>query len=250
MKIRARRFASLGLFIACVNSLCRGGPITVPGGLASGSQYRLVFVTADVYTATDGLSSDYNTYVNNEANNLAGNTGSPIAGLSTWDAIVSTPGLDAIDNVGADPGVPLYDLNGNLVALDASTAPFGLFGPTTGSPLPHQDQIVFDEFGSVAPADSGYLSVAWTGTNPDGTGAAGFQLGTTLHTSSIAGLTQGITSNWIYWTSPLQTTRLELYAISHVLTVPFASVPEPAAGGLLAVGLGFVFAVRRKRGIR
>src|ERR1035441_421237 len=143
--MRLRTFFVLAVAVVGLAANCAAdGIITVPPSLAPGSQYRLVFVTADFYTATrfffgvfvtadfyTATSSnigDYNTDVNNGANNLAGDTGSLLAPLGTsWLDIGSTATVNAIDNIGIDSGVPIYDLEGNLVANDAGTGVGGMF---------------------------------------------------------------------------------------------------------------------------
>jgi len=88
------------------------GIITVPTGLTVGQHYRLVFATLDTYSATSSDINFYNNAVNSEANGVAA-----LHALNTvWRDIGSTPTVNAIDNIGQDPGVPIYDLEGNLVA--------------------------------------------------------------------------------------------------------------------------------------
>jgi hypothetical protein len=48
-----KKLGLLVLAVAGIVSRSYAGPITVPTGLTPGSQYRLVFDTADLYTSTD-----------------------------------------------------------------------------------------------------------------------------------------------------------------------------------------------------
>jgi hypothetical protein len=90
--------------------------VVIPPGLAAGSQYRLLFVTDGLYFATSTNIATYNSDVNTEANSVAA-----LAALgTTWLDIGSTSNVNAIDNVGQDPGVPIYNLEGQLMADDAT----------------------------------------------------------------------------------------------------------------------------------
>jgi hypothetical protein len=104
-------------------TLLPAGTITVPAGLTAGDQYRLIFITADAYTATSTDINHYNGVVTAEANSV-----SDLAALDTsWYAVGSTATVNAIDNVGIDSGVAIYDLNGNEIASDAGTTGNGMF---------------------------------------------------------------------------------------------------------------------------
>jgi len=83
------------------------GIVTVPA-LAPGSQYRLIFLTAGTTAATSTTIATYNTFVTNLA------TGVPALPTTTWTAIGTTDSLNAITNIGANTGVPVYNLGGNL----------------------------------------------------------------------------------------------------------------------------------------
>jgi hypothetical protein len=121
--------------------------------LTPGEPYRLVFVTADTYTAPSTSISYYNGVVNAEADSVAA-----LEVLkTTWLGIGSTSTVNAIDNTGADPGVPIYDLNGDLIAADATTGTNGLFSGSLLQP------ISYDEIN--ASPENYYV---WTGTTTAG----------------------------------------------------------------------------------
>src|ERR1019366_5978282 len=99
------------LFTALVGIASRSEAaiITVPIGLAPGSQYRLVFVTNGAYTASSANISTYNTDIANEVALIP-----QLAALSaTWTAIGSTESVSAATNIGLSaPTVGIYLLDG------------------------------------------------------------------------------------------------------------------------------------------
>jgi hypothetical protein len=102
-----------------------------PSGLAPGSQYQLIFDTADNIGDTSADVATYNSFVTAEA------ALNPLLPPTTWAAIVSTPGIDA--NVNAPAlGLPIYNTQGIKVA-DATN---GLY---SGSLL---SAVRFDQFGT------------------------------------------------------------------------------------------------------
>ena len=59
--VSSRSLGLLALFVAVSASRCIASPLTViPPGLAAGSQYRLILVTADGYLATSTNIATYN----------------------------------------------------------------------------------------------------------------------------------------------------------------------------------------------
>jgi hypothetical protein len=223
------------LVIATVAFVSRSyaSPITVPAGLTPGSQYRLVFVTADTYTATATNIATYNTEVTGEAGAVAA-----LAGLhTTWLDIGSTATVSAINNIGQDPSIPIYNLDGQLVASDATTNTGGLFSGT----LFHA--IDYSESGSL---DNAFV---WTGTGTNGTGISGDQLGArTVAEGYSADTTGGLWFHDGMTTSCYGTEAL--YAISAVLTVPGHN-PEPSTIAMVSLGgVVLLFVVRRRRANR
>ena len=95
----------LVLAVVGIASRVDAGIITVPPGLAPGSQYRLAFETADTYNAESSSIGVYNSEVNTEADAVAA-----LAALgTTWLVIGSTDAVFASDNIGFQAGVPIYD---------------------------------------------------------------------------------------------------------------------------------------------
>jgi hypothetical protein len=184
--LRLRTTGVLAVAVVGFSSPSAAGIITVPSGLAPGSQYRLVFVTADVYPAISTNIGSYNTWVNSEANSIAA-----LAALgTTWQAIGSTATFNAIDNIGIDLGVPIYDFLGNQIASDASAGAGGLFTP---SGLFHSFNT--DEHGN---PDLSSRPDVWTGTGFDGTSLSGLApLGNPTQTIWRASGLKG--SDWLFF---------------------------------------------------
>ncbi len=234
---------TLGLFVIVAGIASRSyaaSIITVPAGLTPGEQYRLVFVTADEYTISSTILAVYNAEVNNEANAA----GSPLAALgATWLDIGSTASVNAIDNVGQDPGVPIYNLDGQLVADDATTGPGGLFSGSIFNPIDY--------------SESGEISIvglgAWTGSSPDGTansagGGYGIGLGAFYQTFGDPTATG---ATWIDLAGSYSFNSNSFYGISGILTAPDSSAPEPSTTVMMSLGgLILLFAFKRRRGLQ
>lgn len=219
-------FATLAVAVVGLASTSYAGSITIaPAGLVAGDTYRLVFVSADTYTATDSNIADYNAEVSAEANSVTALQDLDI----TWSVIGSTESVSAITNIGADPGVPIYNLEGQLVANDATTDSDGLFF----GPYPSHTQIAIDELG-----DNEAYNPVWTGTQPQGSTNPGKALGDQYIEVGFPYLAGQI--GWISW-GDINDVGLSynLYAISGVLTVG-SPTPEPTTIGLLALGLVFL----------
>jgi hypothetical protein len=230
--MRLRTFFVLAVAVVGLAANCAAdGIITVPPSLAPGSQYRLVFVTADFYTATSSNIGDYNTDVNNGANNLAGDTGSLLAPLGTsWLDIGSTATVNAIDNIGIDSGVPIYDLEGNLVANDAGTGVGGMFSGSL--------------FSSISTTELGVTTITitpFTGIFSIGTEAGSVGLGSGLYVD--VGLSGATSFAWENYETVYGADHEPLYGISEVLTVP---TPEPSTTVLLTLGGAILIGARRR----
>ena len=211
--------------------------ITVPTGLAPGSQYRLVFVTNSAYQLQSTSISTYNNDVATEAATIT-----QLAALgATWYAIASTDADSAASNIGASASnVGLYLLDGaTLVANGTGTTGSGLFSGRLLAP------INLTELGTTP-----FTDVIWTGSNADGTTkGAVFLDGALAPFRHVAtGRTEYYTfGGWIDWYSEGAAAQ-PFYGISSVLTVPgAAAVPEPATTALAALGLASLFGALRLR---
>ena len=229
-----RVFCSLVLF--CTTFLvapptASAAPITVPASLSPGSQYRLVFVTSTTRDANSTNIADYNTFVTNAANSVP-----QLVALGTpWKAIGSTLTDAARDNTGTNPGVnfpdvPLYSLDGSIVAND--NADFW-----DGS---HLAGINRNESG-----DFSVDNAVWTGTSTSGTAAINQYLGSVIIPFIAIGAPYDSNANWTSAAGVDHNELHYLYGMSGVLTV----VPEPGSivlACLTAAGLA-VTSVRRRR---
>jgi len=225
----ARILGFLALAVAGIASRSYADPITLPVGLAPGSQYRLVFVTEEFYNANDSNIADYNNEVNTEANGVAA-----LAALgTTWLDIGSTSTVNAIDNIGQDTGVPIYNLDGQLVADDATSS--GLFAGSIQNPID------YNESGNLV--GSNYL--VWTGTRPNGTDFDPLGAGGGL---SEQGEANDASNIWIGLGDQFNTESFALYGISGILTVPGSNTPEPSTIVMASLGGAILLiALRRKK---
>ena len=235
------RCLAYGIAIVVFGSLSTAHATTLslatPAGLAPGAQFRFLFLTSGTRAATSTDIADYNTFVNGQA------SGATYEGsVVSWKAVGSTATVNARDNVGGfGTNVPVYLTNGTLLAgdLTTSTSNKGLW---SGS-LFTTPTILIDGTGVV----SGF---ALTGSNPDGTGYSGRQLG--APTTVQYGLPQFniSTLGWYFsQTGMPNTAAASFYGVSSELTVPSA-VPEidPAGmGSVLALITGALGLLERRR---
>lgn len=196
-------------------------PITTPPGLNPGDPYRLAFVTSTSRDATSSNITEYNQFVDDQAETVAA-----LAALNQdWKAIASTASVDALTNTSTDPspagntGVPIFLLDGTKIAdhydelwSAALDAPVNV----TESGAPSGDQVV------------------WTGSEPTGT-AATFSMGTP--STVRAGRTLFTDSRWIGQFDLAPTELHPLYGISGVLSAAESAVPEPGTAFSLVAGL-------------
>ncbi len=258
MKIKktvSAAFRSLRGSLAAVSALAfatasaQAGSITVvPNGLAPGAQYRLAFITNSSYAAVSSTISTYNSDVSGEATAV---TALNSLG-TTWTAIASTSAVNAIDNIGQDAGVPIYDLEGHQIAVDATTGTGGLFSGTLMHALSFTVTGADSVLHSPGHGDSG--ANVWTGSTNAGVAGtgSGSPLGSSNGTLEAIGDSSATNGAWIhtggtnnFFSGSATTNRL--YGISGVLTVADTSAPEPGSAGLIVAGLtALVLATRRR----
>jgi hypothetical protein len=212
-----------------------GIALSTPTGLTPGDTFRFVFVTDGTTEATSSSIGYYNNFVSTDATNEAGGGGVTYNGVTlTWSAIVSTPSVDAITNVGVT-GASLYLASGTPIATSD-----GMSGLWSGSLINPIDQ---DLNGNVNGS-----SAVWTGTLPSGSGNPGLQLGSP--NGATVGSTTHPNSFWVdvFNSFPIDT-EAPLYGISQVLTVQGSSVPEPSALllAVTAIGAGCACDCSRRR---
>jgi hypothetical protein len=201
-------------------------PVVVPAGLPAGAPYRLAFVSNTAETANSTDIADYNAFVTGVANSdpLLASLG------TTWSAIVSTSTVDARDNTNTNPaslGVPIYNLDGQLVA----TSNVDLWDGTIAN------AILYDQNGDQPPPGN---QVVWTGTQPAGIAAE--PLGIAFPSWGEGNYA---TRDWVfssYGTYGADRNFL-FYGISGVLT----AVPEPSTLALAAFG-GLALLLRLRLG--
>jgi hypothetical protein len=197
----------LAAFTAALSGTPLFATVIPPIGLAPGSQYQLVFVTADAIVGSYGTEAPYNAFANAEA---ALNSSLPSA---TWSAITSTAD-GASANVNAPwLGLPVYNTAGYQVSLPGS-----FYGNFLNS------LIGWDQFGI-----SGGTGTVWTGSSPAGAnqnplGLAFAQVGN----SNFFG------PEWAQIDYLHTTSEFSIYALSGAITL---AVPEPATLTLLGSAL-------------
>jgi hypothetical protein len=223
--------------------------VILPTGLTPGSQYQLIFVTADTHDAVNPSVGAYNPFAASEAA-IGVPFGLP-SGL-TWNAVVSTVSVSANSNAPSFAGIPVYDTHGDLVAFSSTSAGLYLL------PLSHAPD--FTQRGDFLQTN------VWTGgaatspalpptPQPIGTPFS-FDLTKTVE---AFGLSTEVGFRWLYadnstdYSGPPGVTTSpvldSIYALSTPITVP---APEPATitlmgSALLLMGGHRFLRWRRKR---
>lgn len=204
--------AVLGFILIAIAVIPVRAAVILPN-LPAGSQYQLVFVTADGRNASSSNIADYNSFVTQEA---ALNSSLP---ATTWHAIASTPTVNAINNASTSASIPIYNTHGQLVANGTSDFWYPV----------HTNLIDYDQYGFM---NSQYV---WTGTNPNGT--ANSPLGMT---NAILGFsTDATASHWTFFSQGGTSGAEEFYALSAPITAP-----EPSGLFGLAIAAVAIFPCR------
>ncbi len=203
----------------------------VPPGLIPGDTFHFVFVTDKNLSSTADINS-FNTYSNDIANNLNGNTGSVVAAIgATWTIIGSgitdqaaydaavTEGLgnevnfliDAKDN--APITAPVYLISGEKVADDAADMWDGSI----------DTDIDLQEDGSAS-----YSGVVHTGSASDGTliGDGRF-LGDNGNSRIARGITPNTSGSWIESGNENDGTGRAIYVMSEAITITGSDTTPP-----------------------
>ncbi len=202
------RFGLALVFVTVVASTTGAAPF-VPTSLSPGDVYHLAFVTSGGRDAASTAIADYNSFVNAQAMNNPGLTGTNMGVV--YSVIGSTSTVDAIVN--APVSGPVYNFNDELIALNS--------GDLWDSAL--QNAILYDESAQPRPFE------VWTGTDVNGLGVAGRELGTL---GPIAGDSSQAGPFWINWNqiNPPAAAQFSFYGLSQPLTVPAnLNVPEPSS---------------------
>lgn len=180
--------------------------LPIPAGLDPGDKYQLVF-NSSISTWATSTSIDVYNGVAQAAADAAGIGATVDVG---WSAIASTSTVDAKTNAVVGTNAPVYNMKLDLLATGFSDMWDGSLSA----------QLAWDEFGQSNPVD------AWTGTDIDGTAAAGLELG---HSGGSAWCGRPTLTNalWINFFTPPTTTLLPVYALSEELTVPLPGDYNP-----------------------
>ncbi len=233
------RMLAVAVGVAATPVAAWASVFTAPSGLAPGSYYRLMFLTADPTAATSTDITTYNSFVNTEAqqNSLLPQNG--------WTAIVSTRANNAIDNTdggstssAAYTSDPVFMVNGSEVTASLSdffaSAAFDAANNFSSSLI--INPLSLDQNGNSA---GGYI---WSGSNPDGSTATGNEMGS--NAPAVWGF--AFDGSPFLMSSTANTYTLPVIAISAPIEVG-TPVPEPASGPLFATGAAMLAALGLRR---
>ena len=189
-----------------------------PIGLAPGSQYQLIFVTANAHNALSFDIGDYNMFVSDEA---ALSPGLPSG--ATWNAVASTDAMNA--NANATSGaLPVY----NTAGQEVSAAGVGIYSGALDS------LVGYDQFGEVA--TEAQANNVWTGSDYTGTAIAGATLGG-AGSAEVGQL--ALDATWLQFTTEVKVAEVAFSRPFYALSTPITSpTPEPAT--VVPALMGFV----------
>jgi hypothetical protein len=185
-----------------------------PIGLAPGTPYEILFVTADTTSATSSNIGDYNTFVTNEA------ALNPSLPSTTWNAIISTDTVNALTNAPSTAAIPVYNTQGQLITAS------GLY---SGATLTNSPQV--DQFGVAS------FHLVWTGSLTDGEANSGNAAGDMF---PRVGVDIDTNFEWIAAGSVASNSNLSLYALSAPIGAPEPSALTMVFTGCLAIS-GYCF---------
>lgn len=213
--------------LLCGAACSEATPITLPPGLAPGTEYRILFVTSTTRQATSDDISTYNAFVTAAANAVP-----ELAALGvTWTVLGSTAAVNALDNAALDPAdatTQFFNTRGERIAVGVTTPQTGLFG---GNFTNHENRIL-DEFGHER------NEFVFTGTLRSGFTDPNSPLGAVFVRGGIPLVSH---LNWTEFDSFPQSSALYLYGISAPLAAP---VPEPATASLFVLAAILLIAAR------
>lgn len=222
MRMRPATRFIIGVAVLAVAASTSWAGIVLPS-LPAGSQYQIVFVTADGVTATSANIADYNKFAAEQA---AQSEDLPKA---TWNAVVSTTNTQAKNNA-PSAKLPVYNTAGQKLADgDDGLYVFDL-----------AKAIGYDQFGKAKDTK------VWTGSDAMGEAVGNHELGAKTKAFEY-GLSTSADSEWMSAGNAGGTPGypynlpLPIYVLSSTITVP---VPEPRTIVLLLVG-GALILLRR-----
>jgi hypothetical protein len=191
--------------------------------LPRGTLYQIIFATSSGTFPNDSNIADYNSFVTSEANR-DGTLHNLMQEVSfQWNAIVSTPTVNANSNAMSSGLV--YNTQGQLVASPSSP----LYSGTILTP------VEFNQFGGTE------QTFIWTGSTPGGNVLPGFALGGSSGNYE-GGVSTSSDSSWLTFDSQSFSYSASIYALS---TPIFA--PEPATFTLFGSAILLLGAFRWRK---
>ena len=179
-----------------------------PSGVNAGGKFRLLFASTAKRDASSSNIADYNRFVQGRAR--AGHSAIRAYGAG-FRAVGSTASVDARDNTcSTGTGVAIYFLNGNKVADDYSD-----FYDNSWD----EERFHRTEYG----VNLGGFVQVWTGSNNDGTGANGNELGQARPIETTFSVVDGALSGTLNHQDISYINPRRLFGLSQVFVVGGAS---------------------------